>query len=180
MGTITIIGHGWQVGDLTLNAIDAFRQADTVLLHTERCACAQWLAQNGIAYRALDALYDSADDFDAHAQSAAQEVLRCAENSDVAYGVFDLRDRSVERLLSSDAAITCVAGPSLESALAARVSGTVRVIEASDWEHCHISSSDATLVREIDTRELAAEVKLRLMETYPDEWTIYVSTGERG
>ena len=36
------------------------------------------------------------------------------------------------------------------------------------------------LIREVDTRELAAEVKLKLMDCYPEESEIYVRAGDGG
>ena len=75
MGRITVVGAGWTRGELTLNAIEAMKDSDAIVLHTDRCGCADWLKQNGISYTSLDALYETCEDFDAHAQAAAEAVL---------------------------------------------------------------------------------------------------------
>ena len=46
---ITIIGTGWLSGQLTLEAAEALRGGGNILLHTERCGCAAWLREQGIA-----------------------------------------------------------------------------------------------------------------------------------
>ena len=46
---------------------------------------------------------------------------------------------------------------------------SVQLLEASDWENYVLSPARSALVRELDSRELAAEVKLKLMEVYPEE-----------
>jgi len=175
MGTITVAGVGWSRGTMTLEAVDALRRGGLVLLHTDRCGCAEWLKENGIDYQSLDALYEQYDDFDEHADAAASAVIEAAEHGDVAYVVADVRDRSVARLVERvGAGLTILAGPPVEGALLALARGETRVVEASDWEDFHLSARENCLVRELENRELAAEVKLRLMSVYPEEGRIWL------
>ena len=37
MGKITVVGAGWTRGELTLNAIEALKHSDAIVLHTDRC-----------------------------------------------------------------------------------------------------------------------------------------------
>ena len=60
----------------------------------------------------------------------------------------------------------------------ARLDGATRMLEASDWERFHLSPMDNALVRELGSRELASEVKLKLMECYPDETRCFVLSGD--
>ena len=150
MGTITIIGTGWEKGQLTLGAAEAFKSAGKVILHTERCGCAEWLEEQGIAYEALDGLYEACDDFDAHARAAADAVLAASRERDVAYGVADIRDRSAA-LLAREAGdgLRVLAGPPAEGALLALATGETRAVEASDWESFHLTARENCLVREL-------------------------------
>ena len=175
MGTITIIGTGWEKGQLTLGAAEAFKSAGKVILHTERCGCAEWLAEQGIAYEALDGLYEACDDFDAHARAAADAVLAASRERDVAYGVADIRDRSAA-LLAREAGdgLRVLAGPPAEGALLALATGETRAVEASDWEDFHVTPRENCLIRELESRELAAEVKLKLMAAYPEESPVWL------
>lgn len=45
---------------------------------------------------------------------------------------------------------------------------------ASDWENMYPDAGLNSIVREIDNKELACEVKLRLMEAYPDDADVIV------
>ena len=170
MGMITVVGTGWTTGQLTLDAIQALSSGARVILHTDRCVCADWLREKGIAFESLDALYDSCDDFDQHAAAAAQAVLDAAGTDDIVYGVFDVRDRSACRLVERDTdRVRVVAGPPAEGALLAFAQGEMRCVEASDWEEFHLTARENCYVREVDGQALAGEVKLRLMEVYPEE-----------
>ena len=178
MGTIKIVGVGWSKGQLTLEAAELLKRSDVVMLHTDRCGCAEWLRENGIAYVALDDLYDTCDDFDAHAQAAAKAVIQAAERGNVAYCVSDVRDRSAVCLMRQAANdVNVIPGPPVEGALLALAEGETRLVEAADWHDFHPAARENCLIREIDTRELAAEVKLRLMEVYPEECDIWMMQG---
>ena len=60
----------------------------------------------------------------------------------------------------------------------AHLDGATRMLEASDWESFRLSAMDNALVRELNSRELASEVKLKLMECYPDETRCLVLMGD--
>jgi len=178
MGKIIVVGHGYDKGQMTLEAVSLLRSGAKVLLHTARCGCAEWLMEEGIGFEALDDLYETCEDFDEHAEAAADAVCDAADEGDVVYGVFDVRDRSVTELLSRRGDVRIVAGPPVEGALLAFASGAVQLLEASDWEEYALTSARSALVRELDSRELAGEVKLKLMETYPEESRVYVRIGD--
>ena len=179
MESITVVGVGWTIGELTLNAIDALKASDAILLHTDHCGCAQWLRENGIPFSSLDALYESCDDFDAHAEAAAEAVLRASRGVRLAYAVCDLRDQSVARLIERfDGDAHVVPGPPVEGALLALAQGETRIVAASEWEVFHPAARENCLIRELDSRELAAEIKLRLMEVYPEAWDIWLLHGD--
>lgn len=176
MGSITVVGTGWTQGQLTLDAVDTMRSGARVILHTDRCGCAEWLDASGIAYETLDSLYESCEDFDEHASLAARAVMNAAEKDDVVYGVFDVRDRSVAAL-AAQAEVRVIAGPPAEGALLALAAGEARCLEASDWEAFHLSAREHCFIRELDSRELACEVKLRLMDVYPEESDVWLLRG---
>lgn len=178
MGRITVVGTGWTRGQLTLDAIDALTSGARIVLHTERCGCADWLREKGLAFESLDALYDACDDFDAHAEAAAQAVLDVASGGDVVYGVLDVRDLSAVRL-AARGDVTVVPGPPAEGALLALAAGEARCVTASDWEDFHLSARENCFVRELDGRALASEVKLKLMEVYPEESEVWLLRGDR-
>ena len=179
MGRITVIGAGWSRGDLTLNAIEALKAVKTIVLHTDRCGCAGWLTEKGLPFTSLDALYEAFDDFDDHAQAAAEAIVEASAGGDVAYVVADVRDQSVSRLIGlAGDNVVVIPGPPTEGALLALARGEARLVAASEWEEFHPAARENCLIRELDTRELAAEVKLRLMEAYPEEWNVWLMQGD--
>ena len=76
---ISVACVGTKKDELTLEVARAAREADRVILHTERCGFAEWLKENGVSYESLDALYETAEDFDEHAQLAAEAVMKALE-----------------------------------------------------------------------------------------------------
>lgn len=178
MGRLTIVGTGLEIGNLTFAAAELLQSGAKVILHTDRIGCAEWLREKGIEFTSLDSLYETCPDFDEHAKAVAETVIAAAETEDVVYAVYDIRDRSAQRIMAARKKTDVVAGPPTEGALFALAEGSTRMLEASDWENFKLSASDHALIREIDSRALASEVKLKLMETYPEESTAYLLSGD--
>ncbi len=175
MGKITVAGVGLTEDQLTLGICDLLTGGANVILHTARAGVADWLAKRGVVYESLDFLYECMDDFDEHARAAAEHVTRAAEQGDVVFCVFDVRDQSA--VLLAGAGARMVPGPPIEGELVGRWSGEALFVSASAWEELAPDASRATLVREMDSRALASEMKLRLMEAYPDDARTDVLTG---
>ena len=178
MKKITVIGVGLETGQLTLDAVEALTSGARVILHTGRIGCSQWLEDKEIPFETLDELYETCEDFDEHAEHAADHILEAAMEQDVVYGVYDVRDRSVLKLAQRDVKMRIIAGPPVEGALLAHLDGSTRMLEASDWENFRLSAMENTLVRELNSRELTSEVKLKLMECYPDETRCFLLNGD--
>ena len=85
MSQIVVIGCGFRRGQMTLEAAEAVASVDKVLLHTGRCGLREYLEEKGVAFETLDALYESAEDFDEHAHLAAQAVLKAAREGNYTY-----------------------------------------------------------------------------------------------
>lgn len=180
MGTITVLGVGLEREQMTFAAAEALRGGKRVILHTDRIGCADYLREAGIGFESLDALYDSCPDFDEHAAKAAESIINAAADSDVIYAVYDVRDRSVLKLLELAPKTRVIAGVPAEGALLAKLDGETAMFEASDWQNFHLSAQQNALVREIASRELASEVKLKLMSCYPEESRAYILNGDDG
>lgn len=172
--SITVLGVGLEAEQLTFAAADALKLGARVILHTGRIGCAAWLEAAGIPFETLDSLYENCEDFDEHAERAAEQVIDAARGGDVVYAVYDVRDRSVLKLSERARDLRVIAGPPVEGALMARLDGATRLLEASDWPNFHLSAMDNAMVRELDSRELASEVKLKLMDCYPEETRCFV------
>ena len=180
MSRIIVIGCGFRREQLTLEAIEAIEGADKVLLRTGRCGLRDHLVEKGVAFETLDALYERAEDFDELIRLTTQAVLDASREGSVAYAVFDVRDVSVQALLKTGADVRVIVGPPAEEGLWAFAEGATDCWAASEWETWTLHADRNALIREVDTRELSAEVKLKLMDCYPEESEIYVRAGDGG
>ena len=99
MYTIDVVGVGLTADDLTRAAMELMNGEKQVVLHTGHIGAADWLAENQVTFTTLDGLYEQTEDFDEHADAASEAICRLAGQAPVVYGVIDLRDESVVRLL---------------------------------------------------------------------------------
>ena len=175
---MTIVGLGLEKEDLTDRIKTILSSTAAVLLRTARCGAADWMDAQGIPYRTLDALYEAADDFDSLQDAIVLEVERLAGEGPLMYGVLDLRDISVERLaMRNPDSVRLIPGVPLDGALTAHAAGLTHCLAACDHTSFQPNADAAALIREIDSRELASEVKLKLMERYPEGSKALMSDG---
>lgn len=176
MNQIRIIGIGWETDDLTLRAMRYLKSGGQVVLRTGRCGCADWLNEEGISYSTMDELYQQCEDFDELIDETARAVIRMAQENPVVYCVSDLTDKTCIRLVEMvREQIELIPGVSEGAALTAFSGDSLTIVSASDAETFRPDAHQSTLVREIASPILAGEIKLRLMEAYPEELTIYLS-----
>lgn len=166
--SVVTLGPGPQ-SLMTLGAAEALRRADIVVLRTGRHGAADWLNKQGIPFETLDALYETAEDFDDLAQKAAAAVREKAHKGSVAYGVSDpAQDESVRLLLQGNAVRT-LPGVS-QAAVMVGAAGITGAYIASDAVSLTVNSCQHTwVITEINDRQLAGDVKLKLMPWYGED-----------
>lgn len=177
MGTITVVGLGLTKEHLTLGAIEAVRAASQVLLRTGRSAAAAYFAAEGISYTTLDHLYEQCEDFTQLNDLCVQAVIQAASQGDVVYGVFDLRDASVGILTQVQKDIRLLPGPAQEGPLFALLTEDALCVCASDFDSFVLDAWHGLLLREVDSRTLAGECKIRLSDVYPEEMEVTALVG---
>ena len=178
MGKIVIAGLGFSEDSLTLGALKAAKNAEKVILRTGRCAAADVFAQEGVAFDTLDALYEECEDFIELNEECAKAVCSAAQDADVFYGVFDLRDASVGKLLELQPDCALIAGVPEEGALFAYAQEDALLLNASDWEDFKLDAWHGVLLREVDSKALAGECKLKISEIYPEDMEIIALTAK--
>ena len=161
--------------DLTPRALRLLMQADRVYLRTSRHRAARSLMEARQA-ETLDDLFDAAEDFDELNEAIAEKLLSCAAEETVAYGVPGMgMNREgcwpllLERAQARNIALEAVYGLPMEAPLleAALPTEETRAADALSAEKPDVTAPLA--VTEIDSRIRAGELKLTLMEYYPDE-----------
>lgn len=169
-----IVGLGPGDADyITPRALNVLKECKRVMLRTGRIKCAEYLAGQ-VGYETLDDIYESSDDFDALCAGISKRVLTAAAQDDIAYAVSDVSEATVGAVMQSAKAmgksaprIEIVPGVPACGAATAGLSGEFQIADAADWESVHINPRLPLIIREMDTRLLASEIKLRLMDKYP-------------
>ena len=111
---ITIVGLGIKKGDLTLNAVEALESGAKVLLRTAVTPAADYLREKGIAFTALDAVYERTEDYDEVNEEIVEAVLEAAQEGDVVFGV-------IGGAGLMDASVKCVCAAAKEEDMAMRL-----------------------------------------------------------
>ena len=169
-----IVGLGPGAANMvTPRALEVLKGCERVMLRTGRIACAQWLREQA-AFESLDDIYEAAEDFDGLCAAIAERGCACALKADTAYAVSDVAEatvgavlRRVLKLGKEAPRVEIVPGVPPCGAATAGLAGEFCLMDAADWESAHINPRLPVVVRELDTRLLAGELKVRLLERYP-------------
>lgn len=183
MGHLTIIGLGpGSPKDLTREAWEFLSQLDEVWLRTTHHPAASNLPAE-LDVHSFDHLYEAAETFeDVYAQITAQILALAERPQGVAYAVPGhplMGESTVTRLLSATTdqglPIRIVAGLSfLEPALTALAYDALdglQVVDALEMvarHHPPLNSDLPALIGQVYSRAIASELKLVLMNQYPD------------
>jgi tetrapyrrole methylase family protein/MazG family protein len=184
--TLTIVGLG--PGDpkmLTLEAQELLRSAPEIYVRTRKHPTVQALP--AAAVRSFDHIYEERDDFAQVYAAIADEVIRLAQRGEgVLYAVPGhplVGERSVQLILGmareAGIPVRIVHGlsflePTL-SALGADALDGLQIADATEialLHHPRLDPDRPALIAQLYSRDLAAQVKLTLMNQYPDEHTV--------
>jgi len=186
---ITIVGLGPSNRKHTsVGAWELLLAAPTVFVRTARHPVVDELREQGVNLISFDGLYDTAESFDEVYQGIASRLLDAAGRGDVVYavpghplvgeravGIVMARaaDAGIEvRLVGSESFIE----PVLEAVGVGFDSG-IKVLDALSLDAVHPDPGVTNIIYQVYDRLIASEVKLALMEIYPDDFEIAVVTG---
>jgi len=168
--TVVSLGPGSRE-HLTLGVLETIRKARKLILRTAETDAGKYIAEQGIAFEALDGLHEEAEDFDEFTAMAVAAVEKAAKRGKTVYAVLDaVNDTTVTALkekypdLVSIQGGMPVAAPLLQAAGAAM---PVRIAAATGLEVT--DTQGGLMVTEINTSMLAGECKLKLTPWYGDE-----------
>ncbi len=187
MGMLTIVGLG--PGDpkyLTREAWSVLEETDEVWLRTERHPTVAGLPAH-LALRSLDHLYEAEGDFAAVYDAIVDQIWRLAQRPDgVVYAVpgHPLVGESTVRLLraraaESEVSLRVVGGLSFVEPVLTLLNqdglSGLQICDALDLAAAHhppLTPDLPALVGQLYSRTLAGDVKLTLMNQYPDEHSV--------
>ncbi len=169
---------------LTMGALNAMKQADALVLRTNRHGAAALLDGQGIAYQTLDALYERCEDFDELCALAAGALVKKARTVEsLCYAVSepgsDATVRALAASLPEDIGMQVVGGVSLSACAACAVlpfgvdTENLRTVTALSTQEMRVQADCPQVITEIDSRYMASDVKLWLSDLFDDEMTVY-------
>ncbi len=147
------------------------------------------LASEGITFQSMDDLYESSPTFEeVYARIAERVLCEAQDRGEVVYAVpghplvgessvailmDQARLRGVDvRVVGSESFIEA----SLE-ALGFGFSAGLKILDAMSMDEVSPSTDVGNLIYQVYDRAIASDVKLRLMDLYPDEFEVTIITG---
>lgn len=188
---LTIVGLGpGNIDDLTRAAWRTLENAHTVYLRTERHPCVPHLPPN-VTYHTFDYLYETIDDFDDVYAAITAKLIAAAKSEMVVYAVPGdplVGESTVTRLLTAaekeGIEIKIINGisfiePMLKHLGIDALDG-LQIVDGlllAEMHHPPLNPDFPTLVAQVYSRDVASDVKLTLMNQYPDDFPVTLIHG---
>ncbi len=185
--TITIVGLGpGETDDLSRKAFRTLKQAHHVYLRTAQHGCVECLPQNDITYHSFDHLYEAHDDFEQVYTAIVETLMQAAQAGDVVYAVpgdplvgESTTTRLLEAAKAANIPVAIVNGISfVEPTLALLGVDALDGLQILDgisvgaMHHPPINPDTPALLGQVYSTALASEIKLTLMNQYPDDFEV--------
>ncbi len=188
MGDITVIGLGpGDFGYITVETLEILRKAETLLLRTEKHPTVSELKRQGLNWQSYDVVYEQSDNFEQVYTTIAKDcIYRAKMGQQIVYAVPgspQVAEKTVV-LLRQYAAdeninLNILAGMSFLDVLFNRLEldpiDGLTVIDSNDISDFSGNVQTALVVTQVYDRQIASEVKLALMELYPDDHEIVIA-----
>ena len=156
---------------LTQAAWRRLTSADRLFLLSAQHPCARPVLDAGLAFTAMDDLYEAAEDFDALQTAIARRLLGVHADCTLAVtGAPDALAAALRREAEGRVQVVILPGVPLGLAAFPESAGARRCCANALPER--VTPSETLLIEELDTRLLAGEVKLYLQEYFPDDWEV--------
>lgn len=171
-----------------MGAYRVILSAPIVFVRTMRHPAVEDLTAEGVKFESLDYIYESADTFENVYAQIACRILDEAKKGDVVYAVpgHPLVGESAVRTLIRDAKdagqeVEIIGSESfIDSSLTELRIGMdegMKILDALSMDRVSTATDVGNLIYQVYDRGIASEVKLKLMDQYPDEFEITVIFG---
>ncbi len=180
---IEIIGLG--PGDfncLPVKNLNRLREAENLWLRTGKHPVAKHLSEQGIEYQTFDSLYEQAGDFTGLYRQIVARLKEMSARGPVSYAVpgHPLVAEDTVKLLTADPAVEARIYPAMSCIDAVfaflgvdPVDGKgVTVVDALSMDGKHLDPTRVLLVLQAYNRRVCSDLKLTLMEKYPDDMQV--------
>jgi len=171
---------------ISLGVLDLLKAKEKVYLRTEQHPVVQYLKEQGIAYHSFDYLYERKNTFEEiYENIAAYLVDEANRGEEIVYAVPGsplVAEKSVELILEKtddEDKIDIIPSISFLDVVLKRFGlahGDVELIDAFNIKTDKLTGRD-TIITQVYNRMIASEVKLKLMEIYPDDFEVFLIMG---
>ncbi len=187
MGKITIVGLGpGSFGLITVETLEMLKTAKPLILRTAKHPTVAEIRERGIEFTSYDHVYDEQESFEKVYETIAHDCLeQAAQGENLVYAVPGsplvaektvtlIRELAGKRGVS----LTILPGMSFLEVLYTRLAidpiEGVTVLDAADVVSLPRELRTALVVTQVYNQYVASEVKLALMENYPDDYEVVV------
>ena len=185
--TLTIVGLGpGDVDDLTRKAWRTLKNAQTVYLRTAQHGCVSCLPQADTTYHSFDALYETIDAFEDVYATIVARLLAAAADGDVVYAVPGdplVGESTTTRILAAakerNVDVQIINGVSFVEPMLSLIGidaldglQILDGLEIAAMHHQPINPDYPALIGQVYSQAVASNVKLTLMNQYPDEFEV--------
>lgn len=186
MPKIKIVGLGpGDYGQLSIEALESLKNADTLILRTEKHPVVDYMRKLDISFTTCDDIYDSRNSFDETYESICDRVINlCKERGQVVYAVPGhpmVAEKSVELIISrAEEGMEISIIPALSfidvvlSSLRIDPAYGLKIIDGLSIKSQRPDTKCGNIITQVYNRLVASEVKLMLMDYYNDDFEIYV------
>lgn len=189
MNTITIVGLGAaELDQLPLGIYKFLKTTDSLYVRTDDHPVLEELAQEGVTYTSFDAVYEKHDDFAAVYQEIADTLIRLAnDNGSIVYAVPGhplVAEQTVQHLIEAEQqgqiALVIKGGQSFLDPLFAAVRVDpiegFQLLDGTALRRDDLHMNQHIFIGQVYDAFSASEVKLTLMEKYPDDYPVTIVT----
>ncbi len=187
--SLTIIGLGpGSMSYLTMEAFEAVTTAPKVWLRTMKHPVVPPLVEKGAQFDNFDHLYERSDTFDQVYETIAEEVFQMALQEPTIYAVPGnpfVAERSVELLMekarAAQMAVKVIHGTSFIDAMITTLQKDpvkgLHIVDALSIEATELTNLVDQVIIQIYDPMVGSNVKLALMEIFPDDYEVVVVRG---
>ncbi|NEU32550.1 nucleoside triphosphate pyrophosphohydrolase [bacterium LRH843] len=188
MNVITVVGLGaGDLDQLTLGIYRHLKKQTNVFVRTKEHPVVQELVGEGVHFHSFDAIYERFDDFESVYEAIVQILVEKAMEGPITYAVPGhpfVAERTIQLLLrESERAgikVDFLGGQSfldgMYTALKIDPIEGCQIVDGTALESDELSLGHHIIIVQVYDAMIASEVKLTLMERFPDDYEVTIAT----
>ncbi|WP_394122193.1 nucleoside triphosphate pyrophosphohydrolase [Planococcus donghaensis] len=188
MNTIHIIGLGaGDLDQLPLGVYKKLKAADNLYVRTEDHPVLTELAQESVTFKSFDSVYEKHDAFSPVYEEIAETLIDLSKRASIIYAVPGhplVAEQTVQNLIAAEKQGLCrlaIEGghsflDSLFGALRIDPIEGFQLMDGTEMTSDQVNMTQHLLIAQVYDSFSASEVKLTLMEKYPDDYPVTIVT----